>query len=416
MSGVVPLAEAHDESLFGAKAVGLGEAARAGLPIPPGVALSGAVVDAVAGGERQRDRRRSRSSSGRCGGPLAVRSSAVDEDGADASFAGQHLTLLNVPVGRRGGARGARDLVVGELRLGDHLPPARRPLHAAERRRRRPVAARSRTRRRDVHAEPDQRRRRAGDRGELGARRGGRRRPRDPRPLPHRPRPARCSSARRDSRRSRSGRSPTAARSRSRSRRAASSSSASTTTSSRSCTGSPAAARRSTAPAATSSGRSPAGSSTCCSAGRSRGSAASDAQSPGAAGRRRCSSVAALRRARPRGGRGRSPRLFKERRFAAGETVTKEGSGGAAFFVIESGEATVTIGGEQRATLRAGRLLRRDRAHRRGRAHRRRSPPTTELVCYGLTSGSSARSCRRTARSAGSCCRRWPRTCARPSR
>ena len=31
------------------------------------------------------------------GVPLAVRSSAVDEDGAEASFAGQHLTLLNVP-------------------------------------------------------------------------------------------------------------------------------------------------------------------------------------------------------------------------------------------------------------------------------------------------------------------------------
>jgi pyruvate,water dikinase len=30
-------------------------------------------------------------------GPLAIRSSAVDEDGAEASFAGQHLTLLNVP-------------------------------------------------------------------------------------------------------------------------------------------------------------------------------------------------------------------------------------------------------------------------------------------------------------------------------
>src|SRR3974390_3278357 len=29
--------------------------------------------------------------------------------------------------------------------------------------------------------------------------------------------------------------------------------------------------------------------------------------------------------------------LFKERRFAAGETITKEGAGGAAFFVIESG-------------------------------------------------------------------------------
>ena len=44
-------------------------------------------------------------------------------------------------------------------------------------------------------------------------------------------------------------------------------------------------------------------------------------------------------------------RLFKERRFAKGETVIKEGSGGAAFYLIESGEATVTIGGELRATL-----------------------------------------------------------------
>jgi hypothetical protein len=46
--------------------------------------------------------------------------------------------------------------------------------------------------------------------------------------------------------------------------------------------------------------------------------------------------------------------LFKERRFPQGETVIKEGSGGAAFYVIESGEAAVTIGGEQRGTLKAG--------------------------------------------------------------
>ena len=59
--------------------------------------------------------------------------------------------------------------------------------------------------------------------------------------------------------------------------------------------------------------------------------------------------------------------LFKERRFAAGETVTKEGAGGAAFFVIESGEATVSVGGRQRATLVGRRLLRRDCSHRRGR-------------------------------------------------
>ena len=61
-------------------------------------------------------------------------------------------------------------------------------------------------------------------------------------------------------------------------------------------------------------------------------------------------------------------RLFKERRFAKGETVVKEGSGGAAFFVIESGEATVFIGGKERSTLKAGRLFRRGRADRPGRA------------------------------------------------
>ena len=162
--------------------------------------------------------------------------------------------------------------MVGELRLGDHLPPARRPLHPPERRRRRPVAARSRHRRGDVHAEPDHRGRRAGDRGELGARRGGRRRPRDPRHTSASTARARCSSARRDSRRSRSAPLPDGgtveedvapelverlcldddqlARARTRS---------------------PAGASRSTARRATSSGRSPAGSSTCCSAGRSRG-------------------------------------------------------------------------------------------------------------------------------------------------
>jgi pyruvate,water dikinase len=95
MSGAVALVEARDDSLYGSKAVGLGEAARGGLPLPPGVALSGALVEAVASGDenaidevlsavRMLDE------------PLAVRSSAVDEDGADASFAGQHLTLLNV--------------------------------------------------------------------------------------------------------------------------------------------------------------------------------------------------------------------------------------------------------------------------------------------------------------------------------
>jgi CRP-like cAMP-binding protein len=46
--------------------------------------------------------------------------------------------------------------------------------------------------------------------------------------------------------------------------------------------------------------------------------------------------------------------LFKERDFPQGETIIREGTGGAAFYVIESGEVTVTIGGDFRATLGPG--------------------------------------------------------------
>ena len=95
MKEVVPLEKARDDSVFGSKAVGLGEAARGGLPLPPGVALSGSIVEAVASGEGKAIKKVAK-----CvrplPTPLAVRSSAVDEDGAEASFAGQHLTLLNV--------------------------------------------------------------------------------------------------------------------------------------------------------------------------------------------------------------------------------------------------------------------------------------------------------------------------------
>jgi hypothetical protein len=93
---VVPLAEAREESRFGAKATGLGAAARSGLPVPPGVALSCSVVSAVAAGQR-RAIEQLVTAARSLAGPLAVRSSAVGEDSADASFAGQHLTLLNVP-------------------------------------------------------------------------------------------------------------------------------------------------------------------------------------------------------------------------------------------------------------------------------------------------------------------------------
>ena len=100
---VVALEDAYEESLYGAKAVGLGEAARAGLPVPPGIALSGPAVEAVVSlDEATIDELTALARPLGC--PLAVRSSAVDEDGADASFAGQHLTLLNVPSAEAVGA------------------------------------------------------------------------------------------------------------------------------------------------------------------------------------------------------------------------------------------------------------------------------------------------------------------------
>jgi pyruvate,water dikinase len=95
LSEVVPLIEARETALFGAKAVGLGQALRDGVPVPDGIALTGAVVDAVASRDEEAIQRVTDAVSG-LQGLLAVRSSAVDEDGADASFAGQHITLLGV--------------------------------------------------------------------------------------------------------------------------------------------------------------------------------------------------------------------------------------------------------------------------------------------------------------------------------
>lgn len=96
MKKAVSLEKAIDDSIFGSKAVGLGQAIRDGLPVPPGVAFSGPLVEAVAAGDSSAIKQ-ARKWVSPLGGPLAVRSSAVDEDGAAASFAGQHLTLLNVP-------------------------------------------------------------------------------------------------------------------------------------------------------------------------------------------------------------------------------------------------------------------------------------------------------------------------------
>jgi hypothetical protein len=92
---VVPFAKARETSLYGSKAVGLGDAARHGIAVPPGVALSGDLVEAVASRDEKAIDKLAKAIA-TLPPPFAVRSSAVDEDGAAASFAGQHLTVLNV--------------------------------------------------------------------------------------------------------------------------------------------------------------------------------------------------------------------------------------------------------------------------------------------------------------------------------
>jgi CRP-like cAMP-binding protein len=45
---------------------------------------------------------------------------------------------------------------------------------------------------------------------------------------------------------------------------------------------------------------------------------------------------------------------FSERRFAAGEKISMEGEGGLMFFVVESGEASVEVRGEEVGSLGPG--------------------------------------------------------------
>jgi CRP/FNR family cyclic AMP-dependent transcriptional regulator len=78
-------------------------------------------------------------------------------------------------------------------------------------------------------------------------------------------------------------------------------------------------------------------------------------------------------------------RSFKERTFPAGSEVTSEGAGGAGFFVIEEGSATVTVGGAERRHLGAGdyfgELALIDDAPRSATI-----VADSDLRCWGLTS------------------------------
>ena len=76
--------------------------------------------------------------------------------------------------------------------------------------------------------------------------------------------------------------------------------------------------------------------------------------------------------------------MFKERRFSEGETVVRQGSGGAAFFVIESGEATVFVGGEEYTTLRPGDYFGEIALIDEG-TRMATIVALSDLLCYGLT-------------------------------
>lgn len=80
----------------------------------------------------------------------------------------------------------------------------------------------------------------------------------------------------------------------------------------------------------------------------------------------------------------RVARVFKKRQFSPGETVTKEGAGGAAFFLIESGEAEVTVRGRPRPALTAGAHF-GEVALIDGQERSATIVAGSELVCYGLT-------------------------------
>jgi CRP/FNR family transcriptional regulator, cyclic AMP receptor protein len=82
---------------------------------------------------------------------------------------------------------------------------------------------------------------------------------------------------------------------------------------------------------------------------------------------------------------GRIASSMKQRTFEAGDQVTTEGQGGVGFFVIEDGEAVVSVGGDERRRLGPGdyfgevALLNQSVRTATIRAE-------TELRCYGLTS------------------------------
>jgi len=76
---------------------------------------------------------------------------------------------------------------------------------------------------------------------------------------------------------------------------------------------------------------------------------------------------------------------MKQRTFHAGDTVTTEGQGGVGFFVIEDGEARVTIHGDERRRLGPGDYF-GEVALLTDRPRTATITAESDLRCYGMTS------------------------------
>jgi CRP-like cAMP-binding protein len=76
--------------------------------------------------------------------------------------------------------------------------------------------------------------------------------------------------------------------------------------------------------------------------------------------------------------------VFKERRFPQGETVIQQGSGAAAFFVIDSGEANVLVDGVEKRVMGAGDYF-GEMALIDAGTRTATVTAATDLVCSGVT-------------------------------
>jgi CRP/FNR family cyclic AMP-dependent transcriptional regulator len=77
-------------------------------------------------------------------------------------------------------------------------------------------------------------------------------------------------------------------------------------------------------------------------------------------------------------------RNFTDRTFRAGQEMTHEGSGGVGFFVIEDGEAVVSVRGEEVRTLSSGDYFGEVALIDEG-PRSATITATTDVKCYGLT-------------------------------